>query len=95
MIEKIFDVKDKLDHNKKKKYLTIILKTEQYKPFKALLDKIVKIYDYDVVHGTDTTTMSIVMNHERYLKFLDEITSIGYAIYAYPNTRILYTLVKM
>lgn len=95
MIEKIFDVNDKIKHNKEKKYLTIVVDKEQVKILKSILDKVVKIYDCDVVHKLDCDIVSLVMNRDRYLKFLDSITSSGYALFAFPSTRILYTLIKM
>lgn len=95
MIEKIFDIKDKVDHNKRKKYLTVIVEEDDYEIFKETLDKVVRIYDCDIVRGLYKTTMSIVMNHDRFLRLLDKLSSQGYAMYAYPSTRILYTLVKM
>lgn len=95
MIEKIFDAHSKHEHAKERRYLTVVLKKGQVRFFTALLNKVVKVYDCDIVQESDCTIMALTMSRDRYLKFLDAVTSSGYALFAFPNTKILYALIEM
>lgn len=78
MLRKIFDAKDKIDHDKRKKYMTIIVENKEYEAFIKTLDNVVKVYDRDVVRSVTCTTIAVVMNNDKYLRLLSCLAMQGY-----------------
>lgn len=95
MLRKIFDAKDKIEYNKKKRYLTVIMEKNDRNTFIKALDNVVKVYDYDIVRSETQITMALVMTNDKYHNLLAYLSMQGYALFAYPTTKILYALVKI